>query len=39
MALLKQGDRQGAKQEAEKALENAPQQDQNKIRSFVSQIG
>ena len=40
MALLKQGDRQGAKEEAQKALQNSPQQDQQaKIRDFVSQIG
>ena len=40
MALLKQGDKQGARQEAEKALQDASQPDeQNKIRAFVSQIG
>lgn len=40
MALLKQGDRAAAKEEAQKALQNAPPQDQqNKIRSFMSQIG
>lgn len=40
MALLKQGDKEGARSEAEKALKNASQPDQqNKIRSFVSQIG
>ncbi len=40
MALLKQGDRRGAKEEAQKALDNSPQQEQeSKIRSFVSQIG
>lgn len=40
MALLKQGDKQGARSEAQKALDNAqaPEQ-QTKIRSFVSQIG
>lgn len=40
MALLKQGDRAGAKEEAEKALRNSPQQEQEqKIRTFMSQIG
>lgn len=40
MALLKQGNKQGAKEEAEKALKSATQpQEQNQIRSFVSQIG
>jgi tetratricopeptide (TPR) repeat protein len=40
MALLKQGDKQGARSEAEKALKNASQPDEQiKIRSFVSQIG
>ncbi|MGA8026391.1 MAG: tetratricopeptide repeat protein [Bryobacteraceae bacterium] len=40
MALLKDGDKQGARSEAEKALKNASQPDeQNKIRSFVNQIG
>ncbi len=40
MALLKQGDKQGAREEAQKALQNASQPDeQNKIRNFVSQIG
>jgi hypothetical protein len=40
MALLKEGDKQGARTEARKALESstAPEQ-QNKIRSFVDQIG
>jgi tetratricopeptide (TPR) repeat protein len=40
MALLKQGNKQGAKEEAEKALKSAtlPEQ-QNQIRSFVNQIG
>jgi len=40
MALLKQGDKQGARDEAQKALSNtsAPEQ-QSKIRTFVSQIG
>jgi hypothetical protein len=40
MALLKEGDKQGARDEAQKALANASQADQqNKIRTFVSQIG
>ena len=40
LALLKQGDKQGAKQEAEKALQISSQPDeQNKIRSLVGQIG
>ena len=40
MALLKQGDKQGARSEAEKALRNASQpQQQSEIKSFVSQIG
>ena len=40
MALRKDGDKQGARAEAEKALQTASQPDeQNKIRSFVSQIG
>jgi Flp pilus assembly protein TadD len=40
MALLKEGDKQGARAEAQRALESstAPEQ-QNKIRSFVDQIG
>jgi predicted Zn-dependent protease len=40
MALLKDGDKQGARTEAQKALESstAPE-EQSKIRSFVSQIG
>ncbi len=40
MALLKEGDKQGARTEAQKALASstAPEQ-QNKIRSFVDQIG
>lgn len=40
MALLKQGDKQGARTEAQKALESstAPEQ-QSQIRSFVDQIG
>ncbi|MDQ2840217.1 MAG: tetratricopeptide repeat protein [Acidobacteriota bacterium] len=39
MALLKEGDKQGAKNEAEKAMKNAPPQQQNQIRTFVGQIG
>jgi tetratricopeptide (TPR) repeat protein len=40
MALLKEGDKKGALDEAQKALANASQADQqNKIRSFVNQIG
>ncbi|HMF74978.1 MAG TPA: tetratricopeptide repeat protein [Bryobacteraceae bacterium] len=40
MALLKQGDKQGARDEAQKALSIAVLPDQQtKIRSFVSQIG
>lgn len=40
MALLKQGDKQGARQQAEKALKDATEpQQQSQIRSFVSQIG
>ncbi len=39
MALLKEGDKQGAKDEAEKAMKNAPPQQQSQIRSFVGQIG
>ncbi|MFL6414397.1 MAG: tetratricopeptide repeat protein, partial [Bryobacteraceae bacterium] len=40
MALLKEGDKQAARTEAQRALESstAPEQ-QNKIRSFVNQIG
>lgn len=40
MALSRQGDKDGARSEAEKALKNSSQpQEQNKIRSFLSQIG
>jgi Tfp pilus assembly protein PilF len=40
MALLKEGNKQAAREEAEKALAHSPQPDQqDKIRSFVSQIG
>jgi tetratricopeptide (TPR) repeat protein len=39
MALLKQGDKQGAREEAGKALKNTSQPDeQTRIRSFVNQI-
>lgn len=39
MALLKQGDKQGARQEAERALKTAGPDMQPEIKSFVSQIG
>ncbi|MBV8904878.1 MAG: tetratricopeptide repeat protein [Acidobacteriia bacterium] len=40
MALSRQGDKDGARTEAEKALKNSSQpQEQNKIRSFLTQIG
>ena len=40
MALLKEGNKQAARDEAQKALQNSSQPDQlQKIRSFVSQIG
>ncbi|MBV9265898.1 MAG: tetratricopeptide repeat protein [Acidobacteriaceae bacterium] len=39
MALLKSGDKQGARTEAEKALKIAPPGQQEQIKSFVSQIG
>jgi tetratricopeptide (TPR) repeat protein len=39
MALLKNGDKQAARTEAEKAMKNAPPQQQNQIRSWVDQIG
>ena len=40
MALLKQGDKQGARDEAEKALKDSSQpSQQEKIRSFVNLIG
>jgi tetratricopeptide (TPR) repeat protein len=39
MALLKQGDREGARLEANKALANAVPAQQDKIRTFVNQIG
>ncbi len=40
MALQKQGDHQGARDEAQKALKEASQpEEQNRIRSFLSQLG
>ena len=40
MALEKQGDKQGAKDEAQKALKNAATpEEQNKIRNFLNQLG
>ncbi len=40
MALKKQGDKQGARDQAEKALKDASQPDEeNRIRTFVNQIG
>lgn len=39
MALLKSGDRVGAKAEAEKALQHATPNEQGKIKSFMSGIG
>lgn len=39
MALLKQGDKEGARSEAQKALKNAPPSQQQQIQSFVNQIG
>jgi len=39
MAMLKQGDKQGARTEAQKALENSTPEQQGQIRSFVDQIG
>lgn len=40
MALEKQGDKQAAREEAEKALKYASQpNEQNKIRSFLTQLG
>lgn len=39
MALLKQGDKRGARDEAEKALKIAPPAQQQQIESFVNQIG
>ena len=39
MALLKQGDKQGAKEQASKALQTAPAGLQNQIKTFIGQIG
>jgi tetratricopeptide (TPR) repeat protein len=39
MALLKQGDKESARAEAEKAMKNAAPEQQNEIRSFMNQIG
>lgn len=39
MALLKQGDKQGAKDQASKALQGATPDLQNRIKTFVGQIG
>lgn len=39
MALLKQGDKQGAREEAQKALKTAPPSQHQQIESFVNQIG
>ena len=39
MALLKQGDKQGAREQAGKALQGATPDLQNKIKTFVGQIG
>ncbi len=39
MALFKQGDKQGARDEAAKAMKTAAPQQQDQIRSFVDQIG
>lgn len=40
MALFKQGDKQGAKEEANKALQSAASPDEkNKVTSFMNQIG
>ena len=39
MALLKSGDKLGAKNEADRALALATPQEQTKIRTFMSQIG
>lgn len=40
MALLKDGNKEAARQEAQKALQHSPQPDQqDKIKTFVSQIG
>ncbi len=39
MALLKQGDKRGALEEAQKAMKMAPPQQQDEIRTFVNRIG
>ncbi len=39
MALLKEGDKQGAKDQASRALQGANPDLQNKIKNFVGQIG
>lgn len=39
IALLKNGDKPGAKREAESALRNADGNQQQQIRGFISQIG
>jgi tetratricopeptide (TPR) repeat protein len=39
MALLKQGDKQGARDQAEKAMRNAQPNQVDEIRSFVNKIG
>jgi hypothetical protein len=39
MAHLKNGDKPGAKREAESALRNADGNQQQQIRGFISQIG
>ena len=39
MALLKQGDKQGARSEAQKALKTAQPPQQQQIETFVNQIG
>jgi Flp pilus assembly protein TadD len=39
MALLKQGDKRHAREEAQKAMKTAPPEQQDQIRTFVNQIG
>lgn len=39
MALARQGDKQAAREEAQRALRNASPDEQNRIRSFVSRLG
>jgi tetratricopeptide (TPR) repeat protein len=39
MALLKTGDKQGAKEQAGKALQGAPPNLQSQIKTFIGQIG